>query len=138
MNEINHTEYGSDEKRPYILWIEDDNFLGTLITKKLEAEGYRVEYVKSGEKAWQEVRKDKPDLILADILLPGMDGFEFLSRVKEDDNLKNIPVLLFSNLNQEKDVNRGLSLGAESFLVKSNVVPAQIIEEINKLINERT
>jgi len=117
-----------------IVWVEDDNFLGGLISKKLHSEGYDVAYVSSGEDALAKIEEKRPALILSDIMLPGMDGFELLQKVKSEDGLKDIPVILFSNLSQEEDINKGLEMGATSFLVKSNVVPDQIINKIKEIL----
>ena len=118
----------------HIVWIEDDNFLGSLISKKLSSEGYSVDYVNTGEDAIAKVKENRPDLVLADIMLPGMDGFEVLKQIKSEQELQDIPVILFSNLSQEEDISKGLNLGAESFLVKSNVVPDQIVSKIKEVL----
>ncbi len=133
-------ENNNEQKNPNgsrIVWIEDDNFLGSLISKKLSSEGYEVAYVNTGEDAMAKIKEQKPALVLADIMLPGIDGFEVLKQIKEDDNLKDVPVILFSNLSQEEDINKGLELGAESFLVKSNVVPDQIVSKIKELLEAK-
>ena len=120
-----------------VLWVEDDNFLGGLIAKKLTNEGANVMYTSTGEDALEQLKDAVPHFILADILLPGKDGFEVLEFVKNDERLKDIPVILFSNLNQEEDMKKGRELGAEAFFVKSNVVPEQVIEKIKEILSER-
>ncbi len=120
-----------------ILWIEDDVYMGGLIKTRLQNEGYEVVYVKTGEEALQEIKDPiHPNIILADILLPGVDGFSVLEAVKSDKELKHIPVVLFSNLDQDSDIKKGMKLGAEVFLTKSSTSPGQVVEMINSILNK--
>lgn len=121
-----------------IVWIEDDNFLGGLMAKKISAEKANVVYAATGEDALERMKDIEPDLILSDVLLPGKDGFEILQEVKADDRLKDVPVILFSNLNQEEDIAKGKELGAQDFFVKSSVIPEQIVEKIKEVVSERS
>ncbi len=122
-----------------ILIIEDDRFLRQLISKKIGQEGYDVVEAVDGEEGIKKVETEKPDLILLDLILPGVDGFEVLSRVKKNLNTKHIPVIILSNLGQKEDVDRGLNLGAEDFLIKAHFTPTEIIIKIrNVLIAAKT
>jgi len=122
-----------------ILIIEDDLFLRQLISKKIGQEGYDVVEAVDGEEGIKKVETEKPDLILLDLILPGVDGFEVLSRVKKNLNTKHIPVIILSNLGQKEDVDRGLNLGAEDFLIKAHFTPTEIIIKIrNVLIAAKT
>jgi len=122
-----------------ILIIEDDLFLRQLISKKIGQEGYDVVEAVDGEEGIKKVETENPDLILLDLILPGVDGFEVLSRVKKNLNTKHIPVIILSNLGQKEDVDRGLNLGAEDFLIKAHFTPTEIIIKIrNVLIAAKT
>ena len=113
-----------------ILIIEDDKFLRELISQKLNKENYKVVEAVDGEEGIKKVKEEKPDLILLDLILPGIDGFEVLSRVKEDPSLNKIPVIVLSNLGQRDDVEKGLKLGAVDYLIKAHFTPGEIIEKI--------
>lgn len=113
-----------------ILIIEDDKFLRELIAKKLIKEDYETSEAVDGEEGIKRVKEEKPDLILLDLILPGIDGFEVLSRIKEDPVLSRIPVIILSNLGQKEDVERGLELGAIDYLIKAHFTPGEIIEKI--------
>ena len=113
-----------------ILIIEDDKFLRELISQKLNKENYKVVEAVDGEEGIKKVKEEKPDLILLDLILPGIDGFEVLSRVKEEPSLNKIPVIVLSNLGQRDDVERGLKLGAVDYLIKAHFTPGEIIEKI--------
>lgn len=117
-----------------ILIIEDDKFLRELISRKLEREGYSVSEAMDGEEGEKKIREEKPDLVLLDLILPGIDGFEVLSRIKQESSLESIPVIILSNLGQKEEIEKGLKLGAIDYLVKAHFTPAEIIEKIKNVL----
>ncbi len=118
-----------------ILIIEDDKFLRQLIAQKLLKEGYDVSEAIDGEEGLKKVKEEKPDLVLLDLILPGIDGFEVLSQLGKDESLSQIPVIILSNLGQKEDVERGLNLGAIDYLIKAHFTPGEIIEKIKKALS---
>lgn len=116
-----------------IMWVEDDKFLSDIIARKLLNEKCLLLNASEGEEALSIIAKEKPDLILLDILLSGINGFEILSRLKSDDSTKDIPVILLSNLGQKPDIDKGLRLGAARFLIKATVTLDEIIDEIKEV-----
>lgn len=118
-----------------ILMVEDDKLLRDLANKKLRLAGYAVTLASDGTEALTLARREHPHLILLDIILPGVDGFEILRTLKTDPQLKDIPVIMLSNLGQESDIKRGLSLGAADYLVKAHFTLGEIIEKIKTHIN---
>jgi DNA-binding response OmpR family regulator len=121
-------------KKKKILIVEDDKFLRELIAQKLVNEGYDTSSAVDGEQAIKKIKKQNPDLILLDLILPGIDGFEVLSKIKEDMEISKIPVIILSNLGQKEDIEKGLNLGAVDFLIKAHFAPGEIIEKIKKVI----
>ncbi len=119
---------------PKILIIEDDQFLRGLITRKLEKEKYVISEAVDGEEGLRKIREEKPDLILLDLILPSLDGFEVLREAKSDPEVKDIPVIVLSNLGQKEDVDRAFSLGAVDYLIKAHFTPEEIIEKVKKVI----
>lgn len=117
-----------------ILIIEDDKFLRELIARKLEREGYETAEAVDGEDGFKKIKTDKPDLVLLDLILPGIDGFEVLSKMKEDISLAQTPVIILSNLGQKEDVDRGLKLGAADYLIKAHFTPGEIIEKVRSVL----
>jgi DNA-binding response OmpR family regulator len=117
--------------------IEDDKFLGGLVSKKLIDEGCEVNHVESGELAQSTVEADIPDLIFLDLLLPGISGFDVLAGLKKNDQTKNIPVIILSNLGERGDIKRGLDLGATSFLIKASMTVDSIIAEAARILRAR-
>lgn len=117
-----------------ILIIEDDKFLRELISRKLGNEDFEILEAVDGEEGIKKIKEGKPDLILLDLILPSIDGFEVLSRMKEDSNLSSIPVIILSNLGQKEEVERGLKLGAVDYLIKAHFTPGEIIEKIKNIL----
>jgi|SRR5581483_3222517 len=117
-----------------ILIIEDDEFFRELISKRLMAKDFSVTEAVDGEKGIIAMREKKPDLVLLDLLLPGIDGFEVLSKVKQDPTTAVIPVIILSNLGQPEDIEKGVKLGAADYLIKSQFDMDQIIEKINTIL----
>lgn len=117
-----------------ILIIEDDEFLSDMLANKLSREGSELKNASDGEKAIEALKNFTPHLILLDIILPGMSGFEVLEQIKKNDATKDIPVIILSNLGQKEDVKKGLDLGAKDFLIKANFTIDEIILKMNKYI----
>jgi DNA-binding response OmpR family regulator len=118
-----------------ILIVEDDKFLRELIAKKLKNKGFDVVEAVDGEEGLKKIKEERPDLVLLDLILPGIDGFEVLARVKEDPNLAQIPVIILSNLGQREEVERGLKLGARDYLIKAHFTPGEIVEKIKNILS---
>ncbi len=117
-----------------ILIIEDEKDLKFLLRQALEEEGYQVTEVMDGEEGLEQLKGGlNPDLILLDLLLPGMDGYEFLTRVKASSNFASIPVIVISNLGQEEEIQKALDLGATDYLIKANFTLDQILERMKKV-----
>lgn len=117
-----------------ILIIEDDKFLRELIAQKILKEGYDIVEAIDGEKGAEVVKKEIPDLVLLDLILPGIDGFEVLAKMKADPKTANIPVIILSNLGQKDDIEKGLEMGANDYLIKAHFTPAEIIEKIQSVL----
>lgn len=117
-----------------ILIIEDDKFLRELLSQKLLKEGYEVIEGIDGEAGLKKLQEEKPDLALLDIILPGLDGFEILSRAKSNPETAGIPVLILSNLGQQDEVEKALKLGAVDFLIKAHFTPGEIVSKIKAIL----
>lgn len=121
-------------KKPKILLVEDDTFLAGVYITRLELEGFQVLLAQDGETGLKLVEKEKPDLVLLDIILPQMDGFEVLKWIKGNAKTKSIPVILLTNLGERENLERGLALGAADYLIKAHFVPVEVVEKIKKIV----
>jgi CheY-like chemotaxis protein len=118
-----------------IMVVEDDPMLIEIYERKLKDAGLEVKVITTGTAVESEAIAWQPELILLDVVLPDMDGFEVLSVIKKVPEIKDIPVYVFSNLSAKEDIERATGLGAAGFLTKSNFTPSQLAEEIKKLMN---
>lgn len=121
------------KKGKKILWVEDDKFLGNILVKKFETSGHTVLKATNGEEAFGILNNETPDVIVLDILLPGMSGFEVLQKLRMSEPLKKVPVLMLSNMNKPSDIEKAKALGAQKFLVKAAVSLDEIVREIEQL-----
>ncbi|OHA65223.1 MAG: hypothetical protein A3D64_02345 [Candidatus Wildermuthbacteria bacterium RIFCSPHIGHO2_02_FULL_49_9] len=117
-----------------ILIVEDDKFLRELVVQKLKEEGYEVSEAVDGEEGVKKIKEEKPDLVLLDIILPGMDGFEALKRIKEDAAISAVPVIILSNLGQQEDVDKAAQLGAVDYMIKAHFTPSEIVAKIRETL----
>jgi DNA-binding response OmpR family regulator len=117
-----------------ILLVEDDKFLRDICRTKLVKEGFNVHEAMDGEQALQDIEKVKPDIVLLDIILPNIDGYQVLTeiRAKTDAKISKVPIIMLSNLGQEDDIKRALDLGANNYLVKAHFTTDEIVEKIKK------
>lgn len=126
----------TDEQKPVdsntkkILLVEDDDGLASVYRMRLESEGFEVNRVENGENALSTAIEYKPDLILLDVMMPKISGFEVLDILRNTAETKNIKVIMLTALSQDKDKEKAKSLGADDFLVKSQVVIADVIERV--------
>lgn len=117
--------------------VEDDKFMRNLLINKLQKEGFQTEGIPSGEEALELMKTKTPNLILLDLILPNMDGFEVIQHLKSDPRLSNIPVLILSNLGEKKDIEKAEEIGVAGFLIKANFTPSEIIKKIHDLLNKK-
>jgi two-component system alkaline phosphatase synthesis response regulator PhoP len=115
-----------------ILIIEDDTFLQGLAANKLSDAGFEVTTASDGDEAVTELSKEKFNCILLDLMLPDISGFDILKSIRETS--KSLPVIVFSNLSDDKDIKKALDLGATDYLVKSNFTLEELVEKIEKTI----
>lgn len=113
--------------------MEDDQFLAELLEKKLTAHNFDTERAVDAEESARVLKAKKIDCILLDIVLPGVDGFAILQQIKSDANLKDIPVLVLSNLGGAEEKEKSLKFGAKSFLVKAEHSPESIADNVEKV-----
>lgn len=117
--------------------VEDDSFVMDIYETKLKEEGYEIIEAINGIEAMKKLSSGSiPDLILLDIVMPYMDGLEFLRKIKTDDKFKKIPVILLTNLSQKEDIDMGLELGAKDYLIKSQFTPTEVFNKIREFFNK--
>lgn len=117
-----------------ILLVEDDPFLIDIYSTKLKGSGFEVEVASDGDQCFSKIKETNFDLIILDIVLPQMDGWEILRKIKTTEEMKHLPVIILSNLSQRAEVEKGLKLGAVKYLIKAHYAPSEVVEEIKKVL----
>jgi DNA-binding response OmpR family regulator len=125
------------QEKTTILLIEDDTFISGMYQTKLSTLGYAVRVAMDGEEGWTELQKESPDLVLLDIVLPKKDGFEILGNIRGSEKFKNLPVILLTNLGQKPDVQKGLDLGADDYIIKAHFTPSEVVEKIERILAKK-
>lgn len=117
-----------------ILIVEDDTFISDMYKAKLESLDYNIKVAENGRVGMEILKEFHPDLILLDIVMPEKDGFEILTDLKNDKVLKDIPVILLTNLGRREDVEKGFKLGAKDYIIKAHFTPQEVVEKVSKAL----
>jgi len=123
-------------KNKSVLIIEDDPFIADVYVLKLESEGYSVETAEDGVIGLEMLKKKRYDIVLLDIVMPNLDGFKVLERIKMNPEMSKTPVVILTNLSQKKDIQKGLNLGATDYIIKTKFTPTEVVKTINKVLGE--
>jgi DNA-binding response OmpR family regulator len=117
-----------------ILFIEDESALQKTFGEILKREGYKMISALDGETGLKLCKTQKPDLIILDLILPKLHGFEILKKVKADEEIKDIPIIVLTNLETMADVEKAIELGAMTYLVKANYSLEEVINKVKKAL----
>jgi len=126
----------TEEAKTKILLIEDEQDILELYTLQFQNEGFLIVSADRGEAGLKLAREEKPDIILLDIILPKMDGFKILKKLKSNSATRDIPVIMLTNLGGQRDVEEGQRLGAKDYLVKANYTPEQVVEKVREFLKK--
>ena len=121
-----------------VLIVEDDPLISRMYQRVFEFEGFSADMARDGEEGLEKLKKQKPLMILLDIMMPKMSGIEVLKEIKADPKYKDIPVVVLTNLSGSKDAEKALEMGAVKFIVKSENKPKQIVGQIKEILEAST
>ena len=119
-----------------ILLVEDEEIMIGLLQRKLTQEGYEISVARDGEEGLKTMKEIKPDLILLDIIMPKMGGFEVMEEMAKDEGIKDIPVIVISNSGQPVELDRAQKLGAKDWLIKTEFDPQEVVDKVVKQIGK--
>ena len=127
----------SDKKS--VLIVEDDRFLLDMYVMKFSERGFDVTTAFGGQEVLNKIEKEKlhPDIMLLDLVMPGVGGFEVLERVKKEKLLPNSFIIILSNLGQKEDIDRGLALGADGYIVKASATPTEVVNKVLAIVKDK-
>ena len=121
-----------------IALVEDDSLMSGILATHLISEGYAVVPITDGAKAFERIQTEQPSIVLLDIIIPGIGGFDILQRLKQDESTKSIPVLILSNLGSREEIQKGIDLGAAGYLIKVNNTVEEILKKIQEILSRPT
>ncbi|MEK7643665.1 MAG: response regulator [Patescibacteria group bacterium] len=121
-----------------ILLVDDDEFLLDMYSLKFKEAGFDIEIAPSGEDALLKIAKNKYDAILLDIIMPALDGFEVLQRIKKDNLAAGSTIIILSNLGQKEDIERGMHLGADDYVIKAHFTPREVVEKVKYHLSKKS
>ena len=124
------------QQKQNILLVEDDPFLVEMYMNKFEEAGYEIDVASNGNKAIEQIKAKHPVIVLMDVVMPGLDGFEVLKLIKSDETTKSIPVIMLTNLGQKEDVDKAMNLGAADYLVKAHFTPSEVVSKVKQIIDK--
>ncbi|MCK5466213.1 response regulator [Candidatus Parcubacteria bacterium] len=127
----------SKDKKASVLIIEDDSYISDMYRIKLESEDFEVATAKDGIVGIKMLEKQKPDIVLLDVVMPKIDGFSILKTIKRNLELKKIPIVLLTNLSQKENVEKGFELGADSYIIKAHFTPSEVVEKIKEILEKK-
>ena len=123
-----------NSKNHKILIIDDDPFILDMYVLKFKQEGFQVETVSDSKAGLQKIKEYLPEVLLLDIVMPVMDGFDILQEIKKSNLLPNSKVILLTNLGQKEDIDRGMGLGADDYIIKAHFTPTEVVNKVKKLL----
>ncbi len=130
----NDMPIAAENGKKLVLAVEDDAFLASIHKNKMAKEGFEIFVAGNGREALEFLKTRKPDIILLDLIMPVMDGFETLKEIKANPETKDLKVVVLSNLSQEEDKQRVMDMGALDYVVKANVSFREIVEKVKAYI----
>ncbi|EKD58513.1 MAG: hypothetical protein ACD_56C00110G0006 [uncultured bacterium] len=119
-----------------ILIVEDDIFIRDIYKVRFEQEGFEVVAAENGIVGLEKLQQGvNPEIILLDIVMPGLDGISVLKKLKANDQWKDIPVIMLTNISEREKVNESIELGIKDYLIKSHFTPSEVVQKVNSLLN---
>ena len=118
----------------HILLVEDDPFLVDLYTTRLEVAGFETEVAITGKEGLKKLEEKRPDILVLDIVLPTIDGWEVLQEIRKNEKFSDLKIVIISNLDQKGDIKRAFDFGVTKYLIKARYTPAEVVEEIKIIL----
>jgi CheY-like chemotaxis protein len=125
-----------NESAKTILFIEDEDPIRTVLSKRMRKEGYKVLEATDGKEGIKQLEKNKVDLLLLDILMPVMDGYEFLSLWKGNEKFSKVPVLVVSNLNDKDSIEKARAFNIVDYVTKANLDLEEVVDKVNEIVRQ--
>lgn len=122
----------ADSKK--ILIVDDDKFLLDIYSLKFKSGGFDVDTAFGGEDAIKKIRDASPDILLLDIVMPGMDGIETLQKIKDENIARGMKIVILSNQSQQSDIDKATALGVDGYIIKAMSTPSEVVAKVKEII----
>ncbi|MEK7142089.1 MAG: response regulator [Patescibacteria group bacterium] len=127
-----------DKQKHKILIVDDDVFLLDMYATKFKEEGFDVEIAQGGKEALDKIKEGLyPEVVLLDVVMPGMDGFEVLGTIRKDNLIPTSKIIILSNLGQKENIDKGKELGVTDYVVKAYFTPSEVVKKANEALNKK-
>jgi len=129
----------TNKKRKSVYIVEDDKFLLDMYVIKFSEKNFEVTTAFGGESALEKIKEDgfEPDIMLLDLVMPGITGFELLEEIQKGDLLKGTAKVVLSNLGQREDIDKGMALGADGYIVKASATPSEVVTQVEEIVRKK-
>jgi|SRR5680860_1474746 len=124
----------AESRETKVFIIEDDFYISEMYRIKFESEHFKITIFNSGIEGIKVMKSEIPDIILLDIVMPKMDGFDVLKIIRSEQKLKNVPVVMLTNLSQKENIERCFELGANGYIVKSHFTPSEVVKKVRSYL----
>lgn len=122
------------DKKHKVLIVEDEKMLADMYATKFVMEGFEAVTANNGVEGLAKLKAENPDIVLLDVIMPKLDGFAVLKKLRDDSDFKKLPVILLTNLGQDEDIKKGQELGATDYFVKANHTPAEVVNKVRAVL----
>lgn len=126
-----------EDAHPKVLIVDDDEFLLEMYALKFKESGFEVDIASNGKYALEKIKEFKPDVMLLDVVMPSMDGFEVLQEVRSKKLAPGAHILMLTNLGQKEDTERGIALGADDYIVKAHFTPTEVVGRVRAVLEKK-
>lgn len=120
-----------------VLIVDDDAFLLDMYSIKFKESGFSVEIAQNGDEALTKAKEINPDVVLLDIIMPRLDGFEVLRALKKDKIAESALLIILTNLGQKEDIEKGMALGAADYIIKAHFTPSEVVAKVKSLLERK-
>ena len=117
-----------------ILVVDDDSFILDMYIIKFKEQGFQVETAMDGEEALKKIETVKPDIVLLDVVMPIMNGFDVIQKIQESKMPRTYKILFLTNFGQREEIERGMSLGADGYIIKAHLTPSEVMEKVKEVL----
>ena len=122
-------------KEVKILVVDDDPFILDMYVLKFKDTGFQIDTATDGKIGLEKIKSFKPDMVLLDVVMPKMDGFDVIKKLKEENEPRNFKILFLTNFGQKEDVDRGMQLGADGYIIKAHFTPSEVVAKVKEILN---